>query len=42
MEGKGIITLQDGEKFVGYFKDGKQFGNGIFVLQNGEKFKEQF
>ncbi len=42
MEGKGILTLPDGEQFIGKFKDGKIFGKGDIVLQNGKIFEEQF
>ena len=42
MEGKGILTLPDGEKFMGKFKDGKIYGKGEILLQNGKKFDEQF
>ena len=42
MEGKGVLTLPDGEKFRGKFKDGKIYGKGELVLQNGKKFDEQF
>ena len=42
MEGEGVLTLPDGEKYIGKFKDGKIYGKGKFVLHNGEIFEEQF
>lgn len=35
----GVYIWKGGEKYVGYWKDGKQDGNGTYYYSNGAKFK---
>jgi hypothetical protein len=34
--GKGTYVYQDGDKYIGEWKDDKKHGHGIFTLESGE------
>ena len=39
IEGLGSLTLPNGEKYVGEFKDGKRYGQGTVTIPNGSKYE---
>ena len=38
MNGKGIMSYADGDKYDGDWKDGKKNGKGIMSYADGEKY----
>lgn len=38
-EGTGTFTWQDGTKYEGSWKNGKQEGRGIQILESGDELK---
>jgi len=42
MEGKGKLKWQDGRKYIGEFRDGKEEGEGTFKWPNGNKYIGQW
>jgi len=41
-DGKGTITLINGDKYVGGWKNGEKNGQGIFTSSSGDKFEGEF
>ena len=37
MSGKGVATYANGDKYEGYFLNGKREGKGVMTFQNGKK-----
>jgi len=42
IEGSGILTVPNGEKYVGEFKDGKRDGQGTGTIPNGSNYKGEW
>ena len=42
IEGLGSLTLPNGEKYVGQFKDGKRHGQGTVTIPNGSKYEGEW
>jgi len=42
LEGLGSLTLPNGEKYVGEFKDGKRYGKGTVTIPNGSMYKGEW
>ena len=42
IEGLGSLTVPNGEKYVGEFKDGKKHGQGTVTIPNGSKYEGEW
>ena len=42
LEGLGSLTVPNGEKYVGEFKDGKRHGQGTVTIPNGTKYEGEW
>ena len=42
INGQGTYLFVDGNKYVGEFKDGKQYGQGTFTFAHGDKYVGEF
>ena len=40
--GKGTITYENGEKYIGQFKNGYKHGNGVYQEVSGNQFDCEF
>ena len=40
--GKGIIIYKSGNKYDGYWEEGKKSGKGIYYFKNGDFFKGEW
>ena len=40
--GKGIIVYKSGNKYDGYWEEGKKSGKGIYYFKNGDFFKGEW
>ena len=40
--GKGILTIPDGFKYEGEWKDGKKHGEGTILFKDGSKMEGEF
>ncbi|MDA9807839.1 hypothetical protein N9B89_00440 [Flavobacteriales bacterium] len=40
--GKGTYSYEDGDKYIGEWKDGNKHGQGTFIWANGDKYIGEF
>jgi hypothetical protein len=42
MNGHGVVTLPNGERFNGQWKNDKRNGHGVYVYANGDRYDGQY